>query len=34
MDDIFRLVITTKNGDISIQYFDDYNTLDYNAVLC
>jgi len=34
MDDIFRLIVTTKNGDRNIHYFEDYDTLDYNAVLC
>lgn len=31
---MYRLVIVKKDGDISEHYFDDYEELDYSAVLC
>jgi hypothetical protein len=31
---MYWLVIVKKDGDISEHYYDDYEELDYNAVLC
>lgn len=31
---MYRLVVITKSGNVSKHYFDDYDSLDYNATFC
>lgn len=31
---MYRLVVVTKSGSVNKHYFDDYDSLDYNATFC
>lgn len=31
---MYRLVVATKSGNVNKHYFDDYDSLDYNATFC
>ena len=31
---MYRLIVITKSGTVSKHYFEDYDSLDYNATFC